>query len=205
MRYQGRITNWKDDRGFGFITSNRGGDRVFVHVSSFINRNRRPMGNEMVTYTLTTDAQGRPQAREVSFVGDRARQPAQSTTAVVRSLLIAAVFLAAVAGLAVAGSLPNAMLTLYLVASAIALVAYASDKSAARKDKWRTSETTLHLLGLAGGWPGALVARHVFRHKSKKQSFIVTFWGTVVLNCGALVWMLSVPGQRFLVSLLGAA
>jgi uncharacterized membrane protein YsdA (DUF1294 family)/cold shock CspA family protein len=205
MRHQGRITTWKDDRGFGFITSNRGGDQVFVHISSFSNRNRRPVGNEIVTYTLATDAQGRRQAREVSFVGDRARQAASGTDGVMRSLSIAAAFLVIVAGFVVAGRLPGSVLGLYLLASAIALAAYAADKSAARNDRWRTPETTLHLLGVVGGWPGALVTRQLFRHKSRKQSFIVTFWITVALNCGALLWMLSAPGQRLLESLPGAA
>ena len=122
-----------------------------------------------------------------------------------RAFLIAATFLTIVASLAIAGSLPLAVLALYLVASVIAFGAYAVDKSAARKNRWRIPESTLHLIGLSGGWPGALIARHVFRHKSKKRSFIASFWGTVVLNCGALVWLLSPQGQGFLVSLFSAA
>lgn len=34
MRHQGKITTWKDDKGFGFITPNGGGEPVFLHVSS---------------------------------------------------------------------------------------------------------------------------------------------------------------------------
>ncbi|MGA8260544.1 MAG: cold shock domain-containing protein [Arenicellales bacterium] len=49
MRYKGRIANWKDDRGFGFIAPNAGGQQVFVHIKSFANRQRRPAGNEAVT------------------------------------------------------------------------------------------------------------------------------------------------------------
>lgn len=201
MRYQGRITTWKDDRGFGFILPSHGGAEVFVHISAFADRSRRPIGNEVVSYQLKPDAQGRPQAREVSFVGGGAYQPVSISTAVMRAGLIAASFLTIVASFAVAGRLPLAVLVLYLVASLIAVAAYAWDKSAARRDRWRTAENTLHLLGLFGGWPGALVARHLFRHKSQKTSFIVSFWVTVVLNCGALVWMLTPQGQRFLVAL----
>jgi uncharacterized membrane protein YsdA (DUF1294 family) len=33
----------------------------------------------------------------------------------------------------------------------------------------------------------------VLRHKSSKQSFQITFWGTVALNCGGLVWLFLNP------------
>ncbi len=77
VRHRGLITNWKDDHGFGFITPSDGGDTVFVHISAFPNRNRRPKGNETVTYQMMTDAQGRAQASRVRFAGD---QKGQSTT-----------------------------------------------------------------------------------------------------------------------------
>jgi cold shock CspA family protein len=48
MRYQGKITNWKDDSGFGFITPITGGSQIFVHIKSFKNRKRRPVGPEAV-------------------------------------------------------------------------------------------------------------------------------------------------------------
>jgi uncharacterized membrane protein YsdA (DUF1294 family)/cold shock CspA family protein len=201
MRYQGRITTWKDDRGFGFIMPSGGGIEVFVHISGFSNRSRRPIGNEIVSYKLKIDARGRLQADEVSFVRENAQQPARITAPVMRAILIAASFLTIVAGFAVAGWLPIAVLVLYVLASLTALAVYAWDKSMARLDGWRIAENTLHVLGLCGGWPGALVARHVFRHKSKKRSFIDSFWTTVILNCGALVWMLSPHGQHILLGL----
>jgi cold shock CspA family protein len=71
MRYQGRITDWKDDRGFGFITPNGGGAKVFVHVSALAGRQRRPTGNELVTYELVNDARKGLRAENVAYVGTR--------------------------------------------------------------------------------------------------------------------------------------
>ena len=107
---------------------------------------------------------------------------------------LAASFLALVAITTGNGELPPAVLYLYLVGSLVTYFAYAADKLAARRGGWRTKEGTLHLLGLLGGWPGALVAQKRLRHKSRKASFQVVFWGTVVLNCGVLGWLLTAPG-----------
>jgi uncharacterized membrane protein YsdA (DUF1294 family) len=84
--------------------------------------------------------------------------------------------------------LPLGVPAVYLAASLAAGIAYGNDKFAAQSGAWRTPERTLHALALMGGWPGALVARRVFRHKSRKPSFRFAFWATVALNCGALVW-----------------
>jgi uncharacterized membrane protein YsdA (DUF1294 family) len=83
------------------------------------------------------------------------------------------------------------ILVLYLAASAASIVVYAVDKSAARDGRWRARESTLHLLAVIGGWPGALVAQRLFRHKSRKPSFQAAFLLTVVLNCALLVWFWS--------------
>ncbi len=47
-------------------------------------------------------------------------------------------------------------------------------------------ESTLLAFALVGGWPGALVARHVFRHKTRKQPFRTAFWVTVIVHCSVL-------------------
>lgn len=111
-------------------------------------------------------------------------------------LVLAAALLVLVAGTAYFGRLPIAVLWLYLVASAVGFVAYARDKSAAKKGRWRVPERTLHLIALAGGWPGAVAAQRFLRHKSKKPSFQLVFWATVVLNTVALAWIISLGGAR---------
>jgi uncharacterized membrane protein YsdA (DUF1294 family) len=107
-------------------------------------------------------------------------------------VILACGFLTALCGLAAIGELPMPVAALYLVASVLSLIAYRADKSASQTQSWRTPEARLHLLAVVGGWPGALLAQRLFRHKSRKAAFQWVFWGTVVLNCGALgaLWRL---------------
>lgn len=120
-------------------------------------------------------------------------------------LILTATFVVLVAGSVFSGRLPIVVAGLYFVASLVAFIAYALDKSAARNDQWRTKESTLHLVALAGGWPGALAAQRLLRHKSKKQSFQFMFWVTVILNCCVLAWFFSSSGTEVLRSMLGTA
>lgn len=201
MRYQGKITRWQDDQGFGFITPNGGGGQVFVHIKAFSSRRRRPLLSEMVTYELQSDAKGRARAGNVLFVDERvlAVAPSAGGTSWLVWLLC---FAGLVAGLVFAGKLPGQLAGFYLAASLLAFVLYAWDKSAAEKRHWRTKESTLHLIALVGGWPGALLAQKVLRHKSRKASFQVFFWVTVVLNCAVLGYFLSANGSLVLRSML---
>ncbi len=92
-----------------------------------------------------------------------------------------------------AWSMPLWVGAVYLVASAACFCAYALDKSAARAGRRRTPESTLLMLGLACGWPGAVLAQQWLRHKSAKQSFRLPFHVTVALNLLAFGWLASPP------------
>lgn len=203
MRHQGRITTWKDDKGFGFITPNGGGKQVFLHINGFSSRNHRPEGGEIVTYELTTDDKGRSQARAVAYAGKRPASLSVPGRSIIPPLFTVC-FLAFIVGTVIIGRLPLAVLALYAAASIVAFLAYALDKYAALRNRWRTQESTLHLFALLGGWPGALAAQRLLRHKTAKPSFQATYWVTVGLNCGALGWLLSPSGARALNDLLGA-
>lgn len=111
-------------------------------------------------------------------------------------------FLTGIAGLVLAGGLPWAVLALYLGLSLATFQVYSLDKAAAEQGRWRTSEGTLLLWGLLGGWPGALIAQRVRRHKSRKQPFQLFFWVTVAVNCGALLGLGTAVGRTFLLQLL---
>lgn len=85
-----------------------------------------------------------------------------------------------------AGRLPWWVLGAALAVNLLTFLVYAIDKSAAQNGQWRTKESHLHLLSLAGGWPGAWFAQQWLRHKSRKVEFRAVYWVTVVLHCGAL-------------------
>lgn len=77
---------------------------------------------------------------------------------------------------------PWLILGFYLLLSVLTFIVYALDKAAAIGQRRRTPEKTLHWLALCGGWPGAWLAQQVLRHKSRKLSFKLMFWGTVLLH-----------------------
>jgi len=72
--------------------------------------------------------------------------------------------------------------------SIITYITYSSDKSSAITENSRVPENTLHILSLLGGWVGALIAQQRFRHKTKKPSFKIVFWITVLLNVSILIF-----------------
>lgn len=203
MRFQGRITEWRDDRGFGFITPNGGGDRVFIHVKDFASSGRRPVGNELVNYHVVADGKGRLRADKVEYVRPK-RTLQQSGNPNSFLLALCATFLVIVGALALFGRLHPYIAVGYFAFSAATFLAYSLDKSAAREGNWRTKESSLHLLALIGGWPGALAAQQLLRHKSRKSSFLGTFWVTVAGNLAFLIWLFSDAGEKFLKALARA-
>ena len=104
------------------------------------------------------------------------------------ALATAALFFTLLVGLLVLDEVPVVLLAAYGLFSGVAFLMYGADKAAAAQGRWRTSESTLHTIALVGGWPGALVARRVFRHKTIKEPFRTIFWGTVIGNCVTLAW-----------------
>jgi len=84
------------------------------------------------------------------------------------------------------------ILAVYGISSLIAFFVYWFDKRAARGNRRRVPEKTLHLCGLLAGWPGGLLAQQMLRHKNYKKSFQVVFWITVVLNLAALAFAMRV-------------
>jgi uncharacterized membrane protein YsdA (DUF1294 family)/cold shock CspA family protein len=186
MRFDGHIKSWVDDRGFGFIEPVMGGQEIFVHVKSFAARSGRPQIGQLVSFEVELKHEGQKRAKNVEITRvlprkslRRSETPAKWTTT--RALAIP-VFIALYAAVAIRWHVSPWFAVAYLVLSVICLFVYAADKSAAKAGRWRTPESTLHFFALIGGWPGALLAQQLLRHKSNKPEFQIAFWVTVCIN-----------------------
>lgn len=194
MRYQGKIIKWHDDKGYGFIRATEDSKDVFLHVSDIHNLKRRPEANELVTYELSQDNRGRFRASNVSYqenltnLNNAESQASYSVT----FLLFIIAFCVFVAERIIKGFLPVAYIFILIGANLLIFLYYYQDKTSAIKRNWRTPETKLHMLSLAGGWAGAYIAQKIFNHKHKKKSFMLTYKLTVLLNCLAIT-LFSLP------------
>jgi uncharacterized membrane protein YsdA (DUF1294 family)/cold shock CspA family protein len=178
------------------VQPDSGRQKIFIHISDFNNSHRRPEQSLAVSYIATTDDSGRAKGKSILFKGEK-RTPNIKKPGLF-SIAMLVIFTAFALVSVVFHTLPRLVLAFYLLICVITFIAYAIDKSAAIKGRWRTKESTLHLLALIGGWPGALLAQQKLHHKSSKQAFLFVFWITVVINLGGFVWLHTSAGSTFL-------
>jgi uncharacterized membrane protein YsdA (DUF1294 family)/cold shock CspA family protein len=191
MRIDGTLKSWNDERGFGFIDPTQGGQEIFVHIKAFEVRTERPQVGQRLTFEVEVNPDGKKRAKLVqqvrlSSASSRRRRDSPAQWGTVTYFAIPA-FLLLYLFVAIVWRVPNWVAGLYLAASVVCYVVYVVDKSAAVAGRWRVPESTLLFLGLVGGWPGAIVAQQVSRHKSNKAAFRSAFWGSVVLNVLAFI------------------
>ncbi len=201
MQQKGKITNWNNDKGFGFITPIGGGKQIFIHINTFKNRSLRPELNQIVSYDISKDNRGRTCAKNASRFGDKKSKKIKKSSSRL-SIIIVFIFSIFLVLSILATKMPALILAVYFVVSLLTFIMYSVDKSAAQNGDWRTPESTLHFLSLACGWPGALIAQQKLRHKSKKQPFRAVFWVTVFLNFTVFIWFLTPKGNAVLQSIL---
>lgn len=191
MRFEGTLVQWNDDRGFGFIEPDPGGDPIFVHIKAFPPGTGRPKAGLRLSFEIEPGPTGRKRATSVRFPARtpirRGRAQEKPATWTLPRLLVLPLFVAVFWYVATRWSVRPPVVLTYLLVSVVAFMAYALDKSAAIQGRWRIPENVLHALAVACGWPGALLAQQWLRHKSSKTAFVEVFWATIVINIGAFV------------------
>ncbi|WP_182035374.1 cold shock and DUF1294 domain-containing protein [Vibrio diabolicus] len=185
---KGKVVEWNDSKGYGFISALNGELRVFLHISTVQSKGRRPKVDDEVKFEVNEDKKGRYNATNVTILGSGSVPSTIMFSIVYLVLASTAVFILGGEKLFIA---------VYILMSIVTYVMYAIDKNAAQNGKWRTPENALHLLSLLGGWMGALCAQNQLRHKSKKQPFKSILWLTIFVNIGAFVWTFTPSGSVF--------
>lgn len=191
MRFNGQLSEWNDDRGFGFALVPGQAERVFVHIKAFEGNPRRPEVRDMLTFETSAGPKG-PVAKRIRHArtedkalpvrasGRRAFIIDWAVTAVLVPLQIFAVSEL---------QLPLWKWALLPLAALWAFIAFNWDKGAARRNERRVSEANLLLLSIPG-WIGAVAAQQLFRHKSSKHSFYYKFRAIGVIQIGVITWLL---------------
>ena len=179
MQQQGKITDWNTLKGFGFITPDTGEKRVFIHIKNLQDRTILPKVNQRIIYKLSKDKHGRTCAIKASRPDEVSTQKINRPILPTTILIIFSLFLITAIYLK---QIPFEILIYYFFFSSVTFFIYYIDKSAAKNKQRRISENTLHLLSIFGGWPGAIFAQKMLHHKSKKLSFRITFFVTILLN-----------------------
>jgi uncharacterized membrane protein YsdA (DUF1294 family)/cold shock CspA family protein len=151
----------------------------------------------------------RRKPRPAKRVAADVRKPAQAwvkpeATGGIHNLRLKLLLFCALCGLPLFGALQLQassgfvwVLVVYVAASLISFGQYWHDKGRALSGGRRTPENSLHLVELLGGWPGALLAQQVFRHKTRKPSYQLWFWLIVTVHQALWVDWLLLDGAYF--------
>ncbi len=199
-RFEGTLTTWNESRGFGFITPTERAPQVFVHIKAFEWGSVWPHVGLKLTYELGANAEGKARAERVQsvevVVDPKAKRKIAPPPPGSSSYLAIPAFIVLYIIRSLFWGVPHWVIALYLAMSILCFVGYWIDKSAAVHGRWRVPEATLLIPGLLGGWPGAIVAQQVFRHKTRKTAFRVQFWTSVGLNVILFVLLTSRPVMK---------
>ena len=195
MDVLGKVAEWNEVRGFGFIQPlDAQLPRLFFHIREYRQEGRRPEPGELVRFQRVQQADGRWQATEVKRTNAPRRTPLSAGRVHTRidagiasgswwpGTLLSCAYAAILAWGLHAKRVPELAVFALIGLGVATFIAYALDKRAAQHSQWRTPESTLHLMALLGGWPGAWLAQRLLRHKNRKASFQNLFWVCALAN-----------------------
>ncbi len=190
-RRSGELVQWNNKGGYGFVRDGTGRD-FFVHISKVVGG--RPNIGDVLEFDVASGRNGRPSAVDVMI-----QEPAHVVTPKLpeslhaRSANVSRYKL----GLRVAAATMMTLLILWAIGTRNAPVwlgllyagmglasalQYRFDKIYALTNRWRVSETNLHIVDFSFGIIGGLSAQELYRHKTVKPRFVATTWAIALFH-----------------------
>ena len=201
MRDQGRLVEWFDDKGYGFIQpSDSAKDRVFLHIKDFSRTGPRPIVGCALEYLIILDEHGRYRAQQVTYlkasqVQAKSKKAKDNMVRMPQKIspmqILCIVYILALVVLSMVGLLKGMALLAISLVNVATYWFYAQDKEAAQLGNRRVPENTLHILAFLGGWPAAWLAQQKLRHKTQKQPSRQIYFCTIALNILLILWLIS--------------
>ena len=171
-------------KGYGFILLPLGRKSVFVHIRAFEELEHAPRVGQVFSFEPMIMEDGRMRGNHVRLVRDAPDRVARKRSAAgpIVGALVFAIFVIEYVLLAILYPMPLWPIAAYAILSFLTFLLYAEDKSKAQKGRWRVAESSLQVISLFGGWPGAILAQQLLRHKTRKRGFVTVFWTAVAVN-----------------------
>jgi uncharacterized membrane protein YsdA (DUF1294 family)/cold shock CspA family protein len=202
MRDQGRLVDWNDEKGFGFIQPNDSTKgHVFLHIKDFARPGPRPIVGCALEYVIQMDGHGRYRAKQVTYLTASQAKTKKSVPAkqnnktgsskLTTMQMVSVAYIVTLAVFTVLGILSGMVLLFISIINVLTYWFYAQDKEAAQLGNRRIPENTLHLLSFLGGWPTAWFAQQKLRHKTQKQPFRKIYFCTIAFNILLILWLIS--------------
>ena len=79
---------------------------------------------------------------------------------------------------------------IFIVVNVFAFLFFWADKRAAELGERRISESTLLMLAIIGGSPGAIAGQQYWRHKTRKEPFRMMLFSIPLIQIAGLMWLL---------------
>lgn len=202
-RRSGEIVQWNNKGGYGFVRDDAGRE-FYVHISKVAGG--RPRLAARLDFEVQPGRNGRPSAVNAVLVEPEqpvAPRPVETLrprpTSVPGHKLglrtAAATMMTLLILLAIGAHHVSPGISLvYAGMGAASALLYRFDKLYAMTNRWRVSETNLHVVDLSFGIIGGLCAQEVYRHKTVKPRFVATTWAialfhTIILAVLAFGWL----------------
>ncbi|SSI36360.1 DUF1294 domain-containing protein [Acinetobacter baumannii] len=201
MRDQGRLVEWFDEKGYGFIQPDDAEkERVFLHIKDFARPGPRPIIGCALEYLVILDERGRFRAQQVTYLKAsqtrKALKPAKTQSSFQASpwsaMQMGIVFYFVLMGImSFIHILPAYTLLFVLMMNVLSYWLYSQDKEAAQLGNRRVPEQTLHIVSFLGGWPAVWWAQQKLRHKTQKQPFRKIYFCTIFFHLLLILWLIS--------------